>query len=123
MTGEIRIVVFVCPHGAGKSRVAAALFQAAAPPGWHATSAGLEPQEQVSEHAAALLAGDPAGALLDDSAPRHLDRVAADLVVGIDCVIAGARTWELTGGWPDSAVREQLRELTGALAGDLAGDR
>ena len=40
-----RVVLFVCAHGAGKSRMAAALFNAAAPRGWWATSAGQEPGE------------------------------------------------------------------------------
>lgn len=110
----------MCLHGAGKSRVAAALFQAAAPNGWRATSAGLTPQDQVSEHAAGLLAHDPAAALLDGSAPRHLDEAAADLVVTIDCEIPGARSWQLTGDWPHPTIRDQLRKLTTALADELA---
>jgi protein-tyrosine-phosphatase len=52
-----QVVVFVCPHGALKSRLAAAFFNAAARPGWRAVSAGLEPQADPSVHAAALVAG------------------------------------------------------------------
>jgi protein-tyrosine-phosphatase len=33
-----RTLLFVCPHGAAKSRLAAAYFNAAAPSGWHATT-------------------------------------------------------------------------------------
>ncbi|KAB2349686.1 arsenate reductase/protein-tyrosine-phosphatase family protein [Actinomadura rudentiformis] len=117
-------VVFVCPHGAGKSRVTAALFEVAAGAGWQASSAGLEPQEQVSEHAVALLADDAAGVLLDHSAPRRLTRAASgDVIVAIDCEVAGARRWTLTESWPGPAVREELRGLTAALAGELLGRR
>jgi hypothetical protein len=115
-----RTVLFVCPHGAGKSRVAAALFDAAAGEGWRASSAGLEPQEQVSEHAVALLTDDAAGALLDRSAPRQLTGVSGDVIVAIDCEVPGARRWTLTGSWPGSAVREELRGLTAALARELS---
>ena len=34
-----RTILFVCPHGAGKSRMAAAIFNRLAPAGWQATSA------------------------------------------------------------------------------------
>ncbi len=37
-----RTVLFVCPHGAGKSRIAAAWFNGAASAGWWATSAGVD---------------------------------------------------------------------------------
>lgn len=81
-----RMVVFVCPHGAGKSRIGAAWFNQAAPPGWRATSAGLQPQAMVSAYAPRLLAGTPAAGLLDGGLPRSLAAVAhPDLVVAIDC--------------------------------------
>ena len=113
-------MVFVCLHGAGKSRLAAALFDAAAPQGWRAGSAGLEPQQQVSQYATALLAGDPAATLLDRSRPRHLDEVSAELIVAIDCDVPGARSWQLAGSWPDPVVGEQLRTLTVSLVGELS---
>jgi hypothetical protein len=47
-----RMVVFVCPHGALKSRLAAALFNAGPPAGWQAASAGVVPQAAMSVHAA-----------------------------------------------------------------------
>jgi hypothetical protein len=115
-----RTVVFVCPHGAGKSRIAAALF-AAAGGDWRASSAGLAPQEEVSEHAVTLLTGDPAGAWLDRSPPRSLSDVSADVIVAIDCDVPGARRWVLAGSWPSPAVREELRGLTEALARELSG--
>lgn len=118
--GMVRTVLFVCPHGAGKSRVAAALFDVAADGGWKASSAGLEPQEQVSEHAVSLLTDDAAAALLDRSAPRELAHGSGDVIVAIDCEVAGARQWRLTGSWPGQAVREELRCLTATLAGELS---
>jgi hypothetical protein len=113
-----RVVVFVCLHGAGKSRVAAALFDSAAPAGWRAISAGLEPQDGVSEHAARLLGAD--AERLDISAPKALRQVSGDLVVGIDCEVPGGRRWRLTAEWPETAVSDQLRARTAALVQELS---
>lgn len=110
--------MFVCEHGAGKSRVAAALFAAATPVGWRAASAGLSPQDQVSGHAARLL-GDCAG-WLDTSPPQPLARVPGDLVVGIDCDVPGGRRWTLDAAWPHPQTVVELRALTAGLAVDLA---
>ncbi len=115
----MRTVVFVCEHGAGKSRVAAALFGAAGPRGWRATSAGVTPQETVSVHAARLLAGDAAAEFLDPSPPRRVAPDAADVVVGIDCDLPGARRWKLAGEWPAERAREELRVLVAGLAAEL----
>src|SRR6266542_2132579 len=80
-----RTVVFVCLHGAGKSRIAAAWFNGVAPPDWRATSAGVAPQATVSAHAARLLAGTSVESLLDHGLPRPLAAVAdPNLVVAID---------------------------------------
>src|SRR5579864_2342132 len=54
-----KTVLFVCLHGAGMSRLAAAYFDQSAPVGWCAVSAGLEPGETLSHTAARLLAGTP----------------------------------------------------------------
>lgn len=79
-------MLFVCPHGAGKSRIAAAWFGALAPAGWVATSAGVWPQESASAHAPRLLAGTAASAFLDSELPRPISAVGdPDLVVAIDC--------------------------------------
>jgi hypothetical protein len=37
-------------------------------------------------------------------------------VVAIGCAVPGARLWQLTGSWPNEAVRDELGELTGTLA-------
>lgn len=119
-----RTVVFVCLHGAGKSRIAAAWFNGAAPPGWRATSAGVAPQATVSANAARLLAGTPVEGLLDRGLPRPLAAVAdPDLVVAIDCLpgeVAGALVWALASQQFDAALGEELRRRAEALARTLA---
>src|SRR4051812_6868220 len=81
-----RVVLFVCPHGAGKSRIAQAYFDALRIDGWRAVSAGTEPQATVSAHAGRLLAGTPAAETLDTDLPRPVAAVAdPDMTVAIDC--------------------------------------
>lgn len=111
-------MVFVCEHGAGRSRVAAALFAATAPAGWRAASAGLRPQEQVSPHAAGVLG--PATARLDTSPPQSFAQAPGDLVVAIDCDVPGARRWMLRAKWPEPGVGDELRSLTAGLTAELA---
>ncbi len=116
------LVVFVCPHGAGKSRVAAALFNAAAPPGWHATSAGITPQDEPSPHPAKLLSGTDAAQWLDNSVPKALTDLTdtpADLTVAIDCDTPAEHRWDLEHGWPDPRTVDQLRTLTAGLVRGL----
>ena len=120
-------VLFVCPHGAGKSRVAAAWFNGSAPPGWQATSAGVTPQETVSEHAPRLLAGTRVEQLLDTARPRELSAVPDPaLVVAIDCpagsVAGAAISWQLENGRFDDPMADELRVRAEALARSIAGD-
>lgn len=126
-----RTVLFVCPHGAGKSRMAAAFFAAAAPPGWAATTAGLHPGDALSSVAARLLAGTAEDALLDRRAPRPLDAVAgAALVVSIDCDATPAVEardgaaprhirWDLAARAMDESMRDELRARALELADRL----
>jgi protein-tyrosine-phosphatase len=116
------IVLFVCPHGAAKSRVAAAFFNHVAPPGWEATSAGIEPDRVLSQTAARLLEGTDAATRLDPAAPRSLAEVAsARRIVGIDCAPEGATDrWELRHRAFDAAMRDELRTRAEALAVELA---
>jgi hypothetical protein len=106
-------VLFVCPHGAGKSRIAAAWFDALAPEGWTATTAGMQPQASVSVHALRLLADTPALAFLDRELPRPLAAVAdPTMVVAIDCPrgeLAGAAAWRLMHGEFDPAMAAEIR--------------
>ena len=123
-----KTVLFVCHHGAGKSRMAAAYFTSAAPPGWAGTTAGLHPGDSVSPAAVRLLAGSAEEQQLDREAPRSLAAVPQpELVVSIDCDAAaempaaeGATTrhlrWTLAAGTMDETMRDELR----ARALDLA---
>lgn len=117
-----KTVLFVCPHGAGKSRMAAAWFNGAGVPRWRATSAGLEPQSEVSAHAARLLAGTSVEELLDQALPRPISAVPRpDLVVAIDCAnpVEGAVAWRLGHAEFDEAMCEEIRGRVDALVATL----
>lgn len=119
-----RTVLFVCPHGAGKSRIAAAWFNGNAPPGWRATTAGITPQATVSAHAPRLLAGTRVTQLLDPQPPRQLSEVPdAALVVAIDCaagdIDSAAHSWQLANADFDDAMCDELRVRAQALAHEL----
>ncbi|MGH2535285.1 MAG: hypothetical protein ACRDJW_23740 [Thermomicrobiales bacterium] len=117
-----RTVLFVCLHGAAKSRLAAAFFNAAAPAGWRATSAGLEPQAAVSANAVRLLAGSHAEALLDRDPPRSMAAVQApDRVVAIDCDAPGADRWDLRPQELSEVMRDDIRARAEALAQSING--
>lgn len=128
--GATRTVLFVCPHGAGKSRMAAAYFAAAAPLEWEGTTAGLHPADAVSPAAVRLLAGSPEDASLDRDAPRPLHAIPRpDLVVSIDCDAAaempegGAAPrhvrWDLAARTMDESMRDELRARALTLAAQL----
>jgi protein-tyrosine-phosphatase len=111
-----RVLLFVCPHGAGKSRIAAAWFNQLAPTGWRALSAGLEPQAQLGDNAPRLVAGTLAEAHLDRTPPRSIaDAGSADRIVAIDCDVPGAERWNLsTAGFTDE-LAEEIRVLVVTL--------
>ena len=116
-----RTVLFVCLHGAGMSRMAAAFFLSAAPPGWHAVSAGIEPGDTLSPTAETLLAGTLAEQFLDHSPPRPIDavvgpeRVIALRNPSIQYELASDERWDLTSsaGLP---LRDEIRDRAEALA-------
>jgi len=113
-------VLFVCPHGAAKSRMAAAFFNRVAPPGWEATSAGITPQETVSLNAIRLLKDGDAEALLDLTAPRPMSAVPLpDRLVAIDCDILHAEHWELAHQEFAAPMREELRGRVEALVQEI----
>ncbi len=114
-------VLFVCPHGAGKSRMAAAFFNRVAPDGWRATTAGHEPSETVSPNAVRLLAGGDAEALLDREPPRPIAAVDSPTrLVAIDCDVPGAERWNLDNREFDDAMRDEIRGRVEALARGLS---
>jgi len=119
-----RTVVFVCAHGAARSRIAAAWFNADPPPGWRAcTAAGEEPAETLNPRVGSLLAGTPAGAYLDGAPPVALSTVDdGGMVVAIDCAAAAAYRWNLEAAMVDEAMRDELRDRVAALVRTLAGE-
>ena len=111
-TSADRQIVFVCQHGAFRSRLAAAYFNEAAPRGWHAISAGVTPQSQVSERVAPLLHGTGAARFFDQDPPRSLDAVSGSVTIAIDVELAGAETWITTtddAGLSDPELRDAIR--------------
>ena len=116
-----RTVLFVCAHGAARSRLAAAWFNANLPPGWHATTAaGGQPSATLNPLLARLLAATPAETHLDHSPPRPLTAAEnADMAVAIDCDLPGADRWTLTAAEPSEAMRDELHDRVTALVQDL----
>jgi len=115
-------VLFVCPHGAAKSRIAAAFFNRAAPEGWMALSAGVEPQETVGLNAIRLLKGTDAEALLDLAPPRSVAAVPSpDQIVAIDCDVPNGERWDLLHQAFEAPMREELRSRAEALARGVGG--
>jgi arsenate reductase (thioredoxin) len=116
-----RTVLFVCPHGAAKSRLAAALFNRLAPHGWHATSAGLQPQEQTSARTVELVIGADLETLLDRQPPRPMpDEPAMAMAISIDCDLPGADRWDLAHQRIGAAMLDELRQRVEALAPQVA---
>lgn len=114
----------MCPHGALKSRLAAAYFNRVAPGGWQATSAGQQPQQAVSVHAVALVAGSDVAGLLDTSPPQPIDVAAnARTVVAIDCELPGAVSWWLDHQEVGEAMRDELRRRAERLAAEARVQR
>ena len=122
-SNTVRVVLFACAHGAARSRLAAAFFNADPPVGWHATTAaGEEPAQRVSPDAVALLHGTTAAAHLDLSPPQALTVDGADIVVAIDCdVLPGAIHWRLTHTVIDEALRDEIHHRVAALRTTIAG--
>jgi arsenate reductase (thioredoxin) len=121
-------VVFVCLHGMGMSRLAAAFFNHVAPTSWHAVSAGLAPGAALSPTAARLLEGTSAEPFLDREAPRRLEAVGpADRLIAVSnphirFEVPGAETWALQSTEFAEPMREEIRVRVNALAGSLRGN-
>jgi hypothetical protein len=115
-----KTIVFVCPHGALKSRLAAAFFNHASPTGWRALSAGVRPQGHVSVHAAGLLSGSAAAAFLETHPPQPLISVLGDRLIAIDCDVPGATLWRLANEEPGPAMRQEIQGLVEDLVEQIA---
>jgi protein-tyrosine-phosphatase len=119
---EPRRIIFVCQHGAFRSRMAAAFFNAARPAGWEAVSAGLTPQSEVSERVVPLLAGTEAETFADLGNPRPLDPARADRIIAIDAQLDGSEEWT-TDADTDEAIRDQIRARVLQLVDELRADQ
>ena len=116
-----RTVLFVCAHGAYRSRLAAAFFNAVAPNGWRAASAGLDPQESTSAAAVELATNTVAERHLERARPTALgDAGPVDRIVAIDCDVDGADRWDLAVGDIGPAQRDEIRARAEALAAELS---
>ena len=119
-----RTVLFVCLHGAGMSRMAAAYFNQVAPAGWHAVSAGMAPGHMLSTTARTLIGGSGAEPFLDDSPPRSIQavlepqRVIALRNPSIQFELASDESWDLlnSAGVP---LRDEIRERAERLARNM----
>lgn len=120
MSEAARTVLFVCAHGAYRSRLAAAFFNAAAPAGWRGASAGQDPQDAVSTDAVRLAAGTDAEPHLERDHPRGLaEQRPADRIVAIDCDQPGAERWTLSATRVGPEQRDEIRALAERLAAEL----
>jgi arsenate reductase (thioredoxin) len=126
-------VLFLCPHNALRSVIAAALFNQGTG-GWaRGESAGTEPDERVNERTVTVLR--EVGIEVADEKPGRVTREQverATRVVSLDCplppelsaVAAGKlENWPMpdTSGKPVEAVRE-VRDLIRARVEQLVGE-
>jgi len=122
-------VIFACVHNAGRSQMAAALFNALCDPNTaRASSAGTAPAERV--HPAVVTAMQEIGIDVTDRRPTRLTSelaATADLLVTMGCgeecpVVPGVRRqdWPLPdpAGQPAEAVR-QIRNQIASLVRQL----
>lgn len=113
-------VLFVCAHGAARSRMAAAFFNRSAPTGWVATSAGVEPQAAISKHAIRLLRGSEFEKTLDLTAPRSVGAVHASArTISIDCEAASDEQWVLRSQEFTEAMRDEIHLHVATLIAQL----
>lgn len=124
----MKTVVFLCPHNALRSVIAAALFNRDAAGVARAESAGTEPDPRVTERTVTVLHEvgiDVADITPEHGTPEQLER--ADRVVSLGCPLAPelARTaaakleeWPMpdTTGRPIEAVREVRDLIQGRVA-------
>ena len=116
-----RTMVFVCEHGAFRSRIAAAFFNAAAPTGWRAVSAGLDPQLTTSARLVPLLAGTSAAEHLETEVPRRAGDLQADRVIAVDCALGETEQWT-TNAPSDEGLRDELASRVERLVLELGDD-
>jgi arsenate reductase (thioredoxin) len=131
---DIREVLFVCTHNAGRSQMAAALLDHEAAGRVRVTSAGSQPADQLNPAVVQAMAEIGLDISREFPKPLTADKVqAADVVITMGCgdacpVYPGKRylDWDL----PDPAgldlaavrpIRDEIRRRVSALATELAG--
>lgn len=120
-------ITFVCEHGALRSRIAAAYFNAWAPAGWSAISAGVNPQSEPSARLQKVMAGTVAEQFVDRARPRSIADVSTPgaRVVAIDTPVKGAESWTTASGSEreDAALRDEISGQVRALVDEIATSR
>ena len=107
-----RTILFVCEHGVFRSRVAAALFNALAPDGWRAVSAGRFPEGELSDNARRVLSGSTAEGCLEEGEAKSIESFSqADQIIAIDCDVPGASVWTLQHADPDGVAADLRRRV------------
>jgi arsenate reductase (thioredoxin) len=134
-------VLFLCPHNALRSVIAAALFNQLAAGRAHGESAGTEPDDRVNDRTVTVLR--EIGIEVADEKPGRVTREQlerATRVVSLDCPLPSElnavaadklENWPMpdTSGKPVEAVREvrdliraRVEQLVGELAAATRGD-
>jgi arsenate reductase (thioredoxin) len=134
-----RRVLFVCVENAGRSLMAEAIFNAHAPAGWVAESAGTRPATHPNPRTERFLA-EP-GLILPPHSPQMVTALqmdSADVVFTTGCLDDASCPANLRGrplpdwGLPNPAklddagfqsVRDELVRRVAALSAELASDR
>ena len=126
MIDRVPLVLFVCLHNAGRSQMAAALFNRDAAGRARAESAGTTPAERV--HPSVVTAMLELGIDLSGARPRRLTSAlqrAADRAVTMGCgdacplVRAPVTDWDLPD--PRDEPVERVREIRDEIARRVAG--
>lgn len=115
-------VLFACVHNAGRSQIAAALFNQHVDPGKaRAISAGTQPAARV--HPEVVTAMQARGIDLSANAPRKLTpelAATADWLITMGCgdecpIVPGARRDD----WPVQDPKGQTPDVVGAIIADI----
>jgi arsenate reductase len=123
----MKYVLFVCNHNAGRSQMAQAFFEALAPPGVRAESAGTQPAAQIWPEVVEAMR--EVGIDISDRKPKKLSpemQRRADLAVTMGCgdacpyVPGSVDEWDLPdpAGRPLNevrAIRDSVKERVRAL--------
>jgi arsenate reductase len=128
---EMKYVLFVCTHNAGRSQIAQALFERYAPDDVRAESAGSQPERRVWPEVVEVM--NEIGIDLSDRKPKRLSvemQLHADWAVTMGCGDACPYVPTLVDDWeiPDPAGRpinevREIRDMIDERVRELAGHR